>query len=120
MSIGPGNPGRKPIVFLGGRIKTPPFSQAGRVEAGELLGMLQDGESLTMPHSRRMPSLGPRCHELRVRDEEHNWRIFYRIDPDAILVVSVFPKRTRQTPKSEIDLCQRRLAAYDREEESDG
>jgi phage-related protein len=117
MSTGAGGPeGRKPIVFLGGGIKTPPFSRAGRVEAGELLGMLQEGVPLGMPHSRPMPAVGPRCHELRVRDEEHNWRVFYRIDPDAILVIDVMAKKTPRTPKAEIDLCRRRLAAYDRGE----
>jgi phage-related protein len=115
MSAG-GEPERRPIVFLGGRIWTPPFSRAGRREAGELLGMLQDGVSLRMPHSRPMPDIGPRCHELRVRDAGHNWRIFYRIDPDAILVIDVMPKKTAATPKPEIDLCRKRLAAYDQGE----
>jgi phage-related protein len=63
-----------------------------------------------------MKGIGPRCHELRVRDEEHHWRIFYRIDPDAILVIDVMAKKTQKTPKAEIALCRKRLAAYDRGE----
>jgi phage-related protein len=105
--------GRKPLVWLHGEIKTPPFSKDARVEAGTLLRRLQEGETLGMPHSRPMPSIGGRCHELRVRDEKHNWRIVYCLDADAIVIADVFPKRSRQTPKQVIDTCQRRLALYD-------
>ena len=82
----------KPLVWLHGEIKTPPFLGAARLEAGMLLRQLQDGESLGMPHSRPMPSIGPRCHELRVRDVDQNWRIVYRLDTDAIVIVTVFAK----------------------------
>ena len=103
----------KPLAWLHGEIKTPPFSGAARLEAGTLLRRLQDGESLGMPHSRPLPSIGPRCHELRVQDEDQNWRILYRIDADVIAIVDVFAKETRQTPKPIIDRCKRRLRAYD-------
>ncbi len=104
---------RKPLVLLHGEIKTPPFTKEGRVEAGQLLRRLQEGESIGMPLSRPMPSIGKRCHELRVRDGRHNWRIIYRRDPDAILIAAVFSKTTRQTPKAIIVACQGRLKAYD-------
>jgi phage-related protein len=38
----------------------------------------------------------------------------YRIDKDAIVVLEVFAKKTAQTPKPVIDVCQRRLQEYDR------
>jgi phage-related protein len=98
---------------LQSEIKTPPFTAAARLEAGALLRRLQDGESLGMPHSRPMPSLGPRRHELRVRDEDRNWRIIYRLDSDAIAIADVFARTTRQTPKTINNDCQRRLRAYD-------
>jgi len=104
---------RKPLVWLHGEIKTPPFSKEARVEAGTLLRRLQEGESLGMPHSRPMPGIGARCHELRVRDEDRSWRIIYRVDPDAIVIAEVFPKTTRQTPKPVIATCKRRLRKYD-------
>ncbi len=103
----------KPVGWLHGEIKTPPFSSEARIEAGTLLGRLQQGENLGLPHSRPMPSVGPRCHELRIRDEKMEWRIIYRIDPDAILVVEVFGKKTRTTPRAVIKTCQRRLRQYD-------
>ncbi len=104
---------RKPLVWLHGEIKTPPFSRNARVEAGTLLRRLQEGDSIGMPLARPMPSVGPRCHELRVRDENRNWRIIYRIDDDAIVIAEVFPKTTQKTPKQVIDGCQRRLTLYD-------
>lgn len=46
-----------------------------------------------MPHSRPLPIIGRRCHELRVRDEKDTWRIIYRLDSDAVIIVEVFSKR---------------------------
>jgi len=106
-------PGEKPLVWLHGQIKTPPFSQEARIEAGYLLGRLQQGENLSLPQSRPMPSIGRRCHELRVSDKGRDWRIVYRIDADAIVILEVFGKTTRQTPQSVIDTCKRRLKHYD-------
>jgi phage-related protein len=83
------------------------------LEAGFLLRRLQQGEGLGLPHSRPMPVMGPQCHELRVRDAGHSWRIVYRVDRDAIVIADVFDKKTRQTPKELIEVCRRRLRAYD-------
>lgn len=66
-----------------------------------------------MPHSRPMPNIGPRCHELRIDDEKKTWRIVYRIDQDAIIILEVFSKKTARTPKRIIDICQKRLKEYD-------
>jgi phage-related protein len=104
---------RKPLVWLHGEVKSPPFTKAARVEAGTLLRLLQEGELLGLPHSRPMPGIGPRCHELRVRDEKRNWRIVYRIDFDAIIVVEVFAKTSQKTPKPVIVNCRTRLRKYD-------
>ena len=85
----------KPLVWLHGEIKTPPFSANARVEAGVLLRRLQCGESLPLPHSRPMPGIGKACHELRVQDERRIWRIVYHIDTDAIAILEVFAKTTQ-------------------------
>ncbi len=103
----------KSLVWLHGEVKTPPFSQEIRVETGVLLRQLQQGVSLGLPHSRPMPSIEEGCHELRIRDADKNWRIIYRIDADAILVVEVFNKSTRATPKNVIEVCRKRLSKYD-------
>ncbi len=66
-----------------------------------------------MPLSRPMPSIGPRCHELRVADERGTWRIIYRVDHDAVVIVEVFQKKTAQTPQGVLETCRRRLREYD-------
>lgn len=108
----------KPLVWLReedkAEIKTPPLSARARLEAGYLLRRLQRGEVLSMPESRPMPAIGARCHELRINDEEGTWRIFYRTDPDAIVLLDVLQKKTRETPGHVIETCRRRLAEYDR------
>lgn len=103
----------KPLVWLQGEVKTPPFSAAARVEAGVLLRRVQCGERLRMPHSRPMPSVGARCHELRVVDAGKTWRIMYRTDADAVIIAAVFQKTTQQTPPRVIVDSRRRLRHYD-------
>ena len=82
----------KPLAWLHGEVKTPPFSLAARLETGFLLRRLQRGELLSMPRSRPMPSIGPRCHELRINDASGQWRLIYRIDGDAIVIADVLPR----------------------------
>jgi len=103
----------KPLVWLRGEVKTPPFGSAARIEAGVLLRRLQRGENLSLPHSRPMPSIGSRCHELRIRDGDKSWRMVYRIERDAIVILEVFRKTTKQTPLRVIADCKRRLRQYE-------
>lgn len=103
----------KPLLRLRGEVKSPPFSLTARLEAGYLLRRLQKGEGLGMPHSRPMPVIGPRCHELRIRDENASWRIVYRVDPHAIVIADVFKKEARATPRRIVDACRDRLRRYD-------
>lgn len=73
------------------------------------------GDALQMPGSRPMPSIGRRCHELRVNDSaaDVTWRIVYRLDPDSVVIGDVVAKKTQRTPKSVIENCQRRFRDYD-------
>lgn len=102
----------KPLVWMSGEVKTPPFSAEARVEAGFLLRRLQEGETLSLPHSRPMPSIGKRCHELRIQDQNQIWRIVYAIEPDAIVILEVFSKKTSATPKWVIDNTRKRINLY--------
>jgi len=107
------SPRHKPLVWLGAEIKTPPLSTGARIEAGFLLRKLQADEALTMPHSRPMPVIGARCHELRIQDQTRTWRIIYRVDRDAVVIAEVFAKTSQATPKTAIELSQDRLRRYD-------
>jgi len=66
-----------------------------------------------MPHSRPMPAVGERCYELRIVDVDATWRIIYRVDPDAIVILDVFSKKSRSTPQSVIARSRKRLREYD-------
>lgn len=103
----------KPLVWLHGEIKTPPFTEEGRQEAGMLLRLLQQGEQVGMPQAEPLPDVGRRCGALRIRDTDHNWRIMYRIDSDAILILEVYPKKTQKIPDEVIERCQQRLKQFD-------
>lgn len=104
--------GDKPVVWLQGEVNTPPFSREARLEAGSLLRQLQRGNTLRMPHSRPLPAIGPRCHELRIPDEGQTWRIVYYVDMDAVVILEVFSKKTTQTPKRVMEICKQRLRRY--------
>ena len=103
----------KPLVWLHGEVKTPPFGRSARLETGFLLRLLQRGEKLSLPHSRPMPSIGPRCHELRVTDLNTQWRLVYRTDDDAIVIAGVFAKKSAATPPGAVAACRERLKRYD-------
>jgi phage-related protein len=103
----------KPLVWLHCEIKTPPLSRAARLETGVLFRRLQRGESLSLPMSRPMPAVGRRCHELRINDPNSTWRVIYRVDVDAIVIVEVFSKKTSKTPRNVVQACKKRLRHYD-------
>ena len=60
-----------------------------------------------------MPAIGRRCHELRINDVNVSWRIVYRTDKDAIVILEVFAKHSNKTPRLVIDKCEARLKDYD-------
>jgi phage-related protein len=103
----------KPLVWLHGEIKTPPLSSEARIEAGYLLRKLQMGELFSLPHARPMPSIGLRCYELRIDDRNKAWRVVYRIDHDAIVILEVFEKKAQKTPQEVIENCKRRIRLYE-------
>lgn len=103
----------RPLIWLHSEVKSPPFSPKARVEAGRMLRTIQSGHTLSLPHSRPMPAIGPRCHELRVVDHTITWRIIYRIDVNAIPIADVFAKKTARTPLAVLRRAKARLRAYD-------
>ena len=40
------------------------------------------------------------------------WRIMYFVHSDAVVLLEVFSKKTRATPKHVIEVCQQRVRSY--------
>ena len=106
-------PTDKPLIWLHGELSTPPFSPTARLAAGFLLRKLPRGDQVSLPHARPMPALGPHGHERRIPDRTRTWRIIYRIDSDAVVIVEVFEKKTSRTPRQVMERCHQRLRRYD-------
>jgi phage-related protein len=110
----------KPLVWLRGEVKTPPFSAAARTDAGFLLRRLQRGEVLGLPQSRPMPGIGAQCHELRINDSDRAWRVIYYVERDAVVILDVFSKKTQTTPQGTIETSRKRLKQYQRASQTKG
>ena len=59
-----------------------------------------------------MPTIGRACHELRVVDQKTTWRFIYHVEPEAVVILDVFSKKTKATPQRAIDASKKRLARY--------
>lgn len=66
-----------------------------------------------------MPGIGRNCHELRVIDATVSWRILYAVTDDAIVILEVFEKKMRATPKQVVAVAKRRLRKYLADAEED-
>jgi phage-related protein len=88
----------KPLFIVRSEIKTPPMEEATRVRVGWLLRLRQEGEPVSMPDSRPMRQIDPRCHELRVREKDSAWRVIYSLEPRAVVVLTAFRKKSPSTP----------------------
>ncbi len=102
----------KPLVWLTEEVSAPPLSTEAKLEAAELLFRLQRGDKLGVPTSRPMAAIGGGCHELRIRDRNVGWRIFYVVVPDAIVILHVAKKKGQQTSQRDIERCRQRLTRY--------
>jgi phage-related protein len=105
---------RQTSRMASGRSKEPAVFVEGAFAGWTLFAVVQRGEVLSMPISRPMPSIGVRCHELRIGDVHHTWRVIYRAEVDRVLVVDVFDKNQNKTPQTIIETCRKTLSSYDR------
>lgn len=86
------------------------FSKAVRIDIGELLFELQRGENIGMPNARSIPTIAAGAYELRVKDTDGIYRIFYYLkSAEGILVFHAFAKKTQTTPQNEIETTRKRL-----------
>ncbi len=102
----------KTLVWLSGEVKTPPFGEKARREAGFFLRMAQKGLKLSNPPFDPMPEIGKCCPPPHIKDSEKTWRIILHIDDDFIVILEVFAKKTKKTPEKTKKLCKNRLKRY--------
>jgi phage-related protein len=60
-----------------------------------------------------MIAIGKSCYELRLRDAGTNWRLVFRVDEDAVIVVGLFRKTSPSATGRLIAVSRRRLSEYD-------
>ncbi|MDQ3398018.1 MAG: type II toxin-antitoxin system RelE/ParE family toxin [Deinococcota bacterium] len=69
--------------------------------------MLEFGPNLGMPHTRAMSG---GLFELRLKSKEGIARAFYcTATEERIVILHVFTKKSRTTPKRELDIAKKRL-----------
>ena len=76
----------------------------------DAVARLSEGIVLTMPLSRKMPTIGKQVYELRLKDSSGIYRVIYFIKKkDAIYMVHAFVKKDQKTPKKSLDLAKKRI-----------
>jgi len=88
------------------------LSKPVKAKVGAALAMLEElGNRLHLPHSR---ALGGGLFELRITHSEGPFRVVYCYLPGRrIVLLHAFVKRTREIPKSDLDLARARKPAGD-------
>lgn len=85
-------------------------SQEAQSDFFDAILLLSVGKSLSLPHSRPLSSIHLGLHELRIRDQAGQIRIFYYVKKgDAIYMIHAFRKKTQQLPQREIEVVLKRL-----------
>jgi len=57
--------------------------------------------------------MGVRCQELRVTDTNATWRVIFRTDEGAIVLVEIFAKKAQNTPQYVIKTGKKRIKDYE-------
>lgn len=101
----------KPVVFHPSALATiRDFPKPARRIVGEALLTLQNGATIGMPLSRAIATVAPGVSELRAKDREGIYRVFYFTrSQQGILVFHAFTKKTQRTPPHEIAIARKRL-----------
>ena len=86
------------------------FPETIREDIADLLIRLDFGQTLSLPISRPMPSIGKRVHELRLCDRSGEYRLIYLIAGKGnIWLIHAFKKKSEKTAKNDIQICKNRL-----------
>lgn len=83
--------------------------------AGRQVRRVQQGEEPI--DWKPFPSIGPNVREIRIRGSGGAFRVIYQATlADIVLVISAFEKKSRKTPKHEIEKARTRLKAFMQQE----
>ena len=104
----------KPIVFLGDSLsRIRDFPDLARAEAGYQLRQVQRGQDPA--DWKPMKAIGPGVREIRIRAEAGAFRVIYLASAgDAVVVLHAFQKKSRATPKPDVEVAARRLREWRR------
>ncbi len=94
------------------------FPVNARRLAGFQLRRVQQG--LEPNDWRPMPTIGPGVQEIRIHTAREHRVIYIARFAEAVYVVHAFEKRTRKTPKRDLNLARQRVQQLLRERESRG
>ncbi|XKH61871.1 type II toxin-antitoxin system RelE/ParE family toxin (plasmid) [Halomonas sediminis] len=101
-------PNRRHIRFIGDSLdRLRDFPQDAKHEAGFQIDRVQSGG---VPDDfRPMPSLGPGAMEIRIRESNGAFRVFYVANrEEAVYVLHCFQKKSQKTAKRDIELGKQR------------
>lgn len=98
----------KKVTFLGSSLDDiRRFPENARRQAGYQLDRVQHG--LDPDDWKPMSSIGSGCREIRVRDKEGTFRVFYVATIDeTVYVLHAFQKKTQKTSNADLDLAKQR------------
>jgi len=89
-------------------------------DLGSILTKIQKGETVGHPDTKPMTEVASGVFEIRLKDASGAFRAFYVIRSKfGILVFHSFKKKTRKTPKQEIETGKKRLKSFLKELEDE-
>jgi phage-related protein len=94
------------------------FPEDARRLAGFQLRRIQQG--LEPNDWRPMPTIGPGVREIRIHTAREHRVIYIAKFAETVYVVHAFEKRSRKTPRRDLNLARQRLHQLLRERESRG
>ena len=100
-------PPQKLLIWLGNSLDAvKSFSPEAKREAGHQLGFVQDGREPA--DWKPMKTVGAGVKEIRIHAESGYRLLYVAKFAEAVYVLHGFEKKTRRTPKADIDLANKR------------
>lgn len=103
--------GKKAVEFCGDSLaRLRDFPEDAMREAGFQIDKIQSGD--TPAHYRPMPSVGRGVTEIKIREDDGQFRVFYVANRGSVVyVLHCFQKKSQKTSKQDIDTGKQRYSA---------